>query len=1061
MPDFETDLNLYLTKIARQDPSDSELTHRTALETFLSAICPENISPRHEQNLGESRKSMPDFSIVNEKDHAIIGLLENKRIGGKIENHVNSNQIKKYREHNENIILTNYHDWLLLKNGKIMQKASLGTAAEIKNKQPPSKEQTLAIKNLLDAFLSTDPIGIGTTKQLAKMLAIYCNDIQKFLTIELQKQQKQEDAPRLINMYKAFKEYVDGELTLERFAKIFAETLGYSFFLAKLNAEPTKKITFDNIRRLIPQQFALIRSLADFLKEIEESQYQPIRHRVEAILGMMNHLDLRSIKDELEGEKRLDLGDDDDPMIARDPFIYFYEFFLKEYDAQERADRGVYYTPPSVVYFIIRTINDILEKQFDIKDGLADSNHVQVLDFATGTGTFLLEAIRQIFERPEIRDSKGAKKALIKDHILKNFYGFEYLMAPYVVAHLKLSHFLQSKGFTLSANEPLQILLTNTLKSSSTQKNILFMEELRRESQNAAEVKEKPIRVITGNPPYNVKSQNKGDIDELVTTAYSPVGEKKMNWDDYVKFIRFAHHKMENTDRGVIGIITNNSFLNAITLRKMRNRLRKDFNAIYILNLHGNSNIKETTPDGQPDKNVFDIKVGVCITFLVKTEAEPKDNKIYYAALQSPKQKQKWQMVADSNMDIFRPLNPEPFNTAFAKTLWQQRFAEPLDFFVPMEDDIGNLTLKYGDFWGVTDIFSHYNSGIQTYRDKFTIHYNEEELKNVLKDCKKLTESELRKKYNLPEDGRDWTIEKAVKSIKETPDSNIQPIQYRPFDKRFTLLNTKSKGFVAYPRWETMQHMLAGPNCGLMVSRIVYTDDYWSDAQITNLIPEYGIMASRPGNAAPIFPLYLYPKQDDGNKAPTLQFTKKQVTKKQENFTQEFRKWVDEKYGKHYSPEQILAYIYAVLHSPNFRKKYEKLLKIDFPRIPFIDDETAFEQLAKLGQQLIDVHLLKIIPQEPNCQLKGECNEKVEKPIYVADKQTLHINRTQHFTNVPKEVWEFKIGGYQVLDKYLKERKKADRPLSSAEILHFPKIVKILVYTHKQMQAIDDIFPCP
>ncbi|MGI9346889.1 MAG: type ISP restriction/modification enzyme [Gammaproteobacteria bacterium] len=1060
MPDFETDLNLYLTKIARQESGDSELTHRTALETFLGTRCPNNISPRHEQVLDGGRKSMPDFSIVNEKDHAIIGLLENKRIGEQITNHVNSNQIKKYREHNENIILTNYHDWLLLKNGEIVQKASLGTVAEIKNKQPPSKEQILAIKNLLDAFLSTEPIGIGTTKQLAKMLAIYCNDIQKFLTIELQKQQKQEDAPRLINMYKAFKEYVDGELTLERFAKIFAETLGYSFFLAKLNAKPTDKITFDNIRRLIPQQFALIRSLADFLKEIEENQYQPIRHRVEAILGMMNHLDLRSIKGELEGKKRLDLDDDDDPMIAHDPFIYFYEFFLKEYDARERADRGVYYTPPSVVYFIIRTINDILEKQFDIKDGLADSNHVQVLDFATGTGTFLLEAIRQIFERPEIRDSKGTKKALIKDHILKNFYGFEYLMAPYVVAHLKLSQFLQSKGFTLSANEPLQILLTNTLKSRPAEDSFPFMEELQKESQKAHEVKEKPIRVITGNPPYNVKSQNKGDIDELVTTAYRPKNEKKMNWDDYVKFIRFAHHKMENTDRGVIGIITNNSFLNAITLRKMRNRLRKDFNAIYILNLHGNSNIKETTPDGQPDKNVFDIRVGVCITFLVKTEAEPKDNKIYYAALQSSKQKQKWQMVADSNMDIFKPLNPKPFNTAFAKTRWQQKFAEPLDFFVPMEDDIGNLTLKYGDFWGVIDIFNHYNSGIQTKRDEFTIYHSEEKLKKVIKDYKVLTENEIRKKYNLPEDGRDWTIGEAIESVKETPDANIQPIQYRPFDKRFTLLNTKSKGFLAYPRWETMQHMLAGENLGIIFRRTAENTSRWQQIAISEHIIDINYLSAQTYLA----PLYIYPLEEKEAGKVKMENPSEggfALVEKDENFTRSFREFINKKYDKHYNPEQILAYIYAVLHSPNFRKKYEELLKIDFPRIPFIDDETAFAQLAKLGQQLIDAHLLKIIPKTPNCQLRGVGDEKVEKPIYVADKKTLHINKTQHFTNVPKEAWEFEIGGYQVLDKYLKERKKADRPLSSAEILHFPKIVKILVYTHKQMQTIDDIFPCP
>ena len=1056
MSDFEKDLNVYLAEIARQEPGDSELTHRPALEIFLRAICPVDIRPRHEQNLGGNKKSMPDFSIVNEKDHAIIGLLENKRIGEKITNHVNSDQIKKYREHNENIILTNYHDWLLLKNGEIIQKASLGTMAEIANKQPPSKTQILDVKNLLDAFLSTEPIGIGTTKQLAKMLAIYCNDIQEFLTIELnaqqelQKQQKQGHAPHLlINMHKAFKEYVDGELTLERFAKIFAETLGYSFFLAKLNAPPNIKITFNNIQSRIPEQFSLIRSLADFLKEIKKSQYQPVRHRVEAILGMMNHLDLFSIKSELEGQKRLDLDNDDDPMIAHDPFIYFYEFFLKEYDAQERADRGVYYTPPSVVHFIIRTINDILENQFGINDGLADSNHVQVLDFATGTGTFLLEAIRQIFERPEIRDSKPAKKALVKDHILKNFYGFEYLMAPYVVAHLKLSQFLQSKGFTLSADEPLQILLTNTLKSKPIQTDILSMEELQKESKKAHEVKEKPIRVITGNPPYNVKSQNKGDIDDLVKKAYAPIDEKKMNWDDYVKFIRFAHHKMETTDKGIIGIITNNSFLNAITLRKMRNRLRKDFNAIYILNLHGNSNIGEITPDGKPDKNVFDIKIGVCITFFVKTEAKPKDNKIYYASLKSAKQSEKWKMVADSNMNIFKPLDSESFNTAFAKTRWQERFAEPLDFFVPMDESIGKLVCKYGNFWGVTDIFNHYNSGIQTKRDEFTIHYNEEELKNVLKDCKNLTKSELRKKYDLPEDGRDWTIEKAIESVKETPDSNIQPIQYRPFDKRFTLLNNESKGFLAYPRWETMQHMFAGENYGITFSRIAQSIHKGSQIAISKDIVDLHSFSDQ----TYFSPLYLYPSETDKQCNGFVE--------KDENFTRRFRKFINEKYGKHYSPEQILAYIYAVLYSPNFYEKYKELLKIDFPRVPFIDDKKTFEKLAKLGQQLIDAHLLKNIPKTPDCQLRGTGDEKVERLNYVADKQTLHINKTQYFTNVPKESWEFIIGGYTVLDKYLKERRKAGRPLSSAEILHFPKIVKILAYTHKQMQTIDDIFPCP
>ena len=209
---------------------------------------------------------------------------------------------------------------------------------------------------------------------------------------------------------------------------------------------------------------------------MQEEDYQGIRYRVEEILGMMNHLHRDGIVNELAGKQRLYLGEDHDPLIAHDPFIYFYEHFLKEFDAEKRKDRGVYYTPPSVVHFIIRSVNHILKNQFGIVDGLADPEQVQVLDFATGTGTFLHEAMQQIFEEPGIATSKALQQSLVTDHILKNFYGFEYLIASYTIAHLKLSQFLKDKG--LEVEQPLQVLLTNTLEMQPSQGNFPFMQTL-------------------------------------------------------------------------------------------------------------------------------------------------------------------------------------------------------------------------------------------------------------------------------------------------------------------------------------------------------------------------------------------------------------------------------------------------------------------------------------------------------------------------------------------------------------------------------------------------------
>ncbi|MEI6847072.1 MAG: type ISP restriction/modification enzyme [Chlorobiaceae bacterium] len=1055
-PRYQTAVQHYFKALWNYNArTDNEHTYRTDLQNFLREACSEfqdNIEPRHEVKDGQHQLGVPDFSFIDNKKLGTVGLLENKSIGADINALVHSQQVKKYRKRSENIILTNYHNWLLVKEGTVTHQASLGTLDDIKHKAQPDARGVADLQVLLTAFLSQEPRGISRKKELAEQLALRCHDLRDFLVQEMERQKRAGEQSPLWDIFGAFQEYVDSELTPDVFADAFAQNLGYSLFLAKLNVHPENTIIdLDNVQRFIPQNFGLIKALANFLKALDDEQYNPIRYRVEEILGMMNYLDLSEITSDLSFNTRLNLPDDEARLFERDPYIYFYEHFLQAYDARMKESRGVYYTPPPVVNFIIRGVNHILKHDFGIAEGLADEQQVQLLDFATGTGTFILEALMQMFEEPDIAGSKAMQNLLVKDHVLKNFYGFEYLIAPYTIAHLKLSQFLKDKGFRIE--KPLKIYLTNTLdmKPHNKQYHIPFMQTLKAESEAAHKVKEMPIRVIVGNPPYNVKSKNSGPIDELVKEAYAPKDEKKMNWDDYVKFIRFAHHKMETIERGVIGIITNNSYLNAVTLRQMRNRLMQDFSAIYILNLHGNSLIGEQAPDGRQDANVFDIRVGTCIAFFVKTEAKPKHCKIYYAAIKSSKRLDKYKQLAEGDMHLFEPLDVAAFNKQFATTRWAKRFTEPLSFFVPSGDDFAERLEAYGDFWGVTDIYIEYGGGIQTDRDKLLINHNAEKLaEHVRKAFDGHYDAEFKNKYNI-ENSSSYPLLERLKNNK-FDNACIQPILYRPFDTRKIYY---SVGFTSRPAWEIMRYLAEeSEQYGLVFCRqLVMTE--WKHILVTDKICERCYVSINSKELGYIAPLYLYPSSDKGQ---VNMFAPKE---KQENFRPAFRQWLDNKYGQKFTAEQVLGYMYAVLHSPTFRKRYQEFLKIDFPRIPFVDDSQQFEALSSLGWELVQAHTMKIIPDGVVVTFQGEGDNKVTKVAYNSESKTLYINTTQYFNNVPTEAWEFVIGGYQVLDKFLKERKKADRPLVLAELQHIPRVVRILCFTHAQMQKIDELFTCP
>ncbi len=625
---FET----YLLKL-RETPlaEHTEHTGRAALETLLGQFAKDahtGLRVQHEPKR-ERDKGAPDFKIS--RHGMILGYVEVKEIGTNLDKILKSDQIKRYRELSDNIILTDYLQWIWIDGAHVKAREALAFPTDLDaRKIRIAPERAEAVGKLISAFFSEAPEGIGRAQQLALALATRSKLLREFLSEELIRQEREHQEGRLFGLFQIFRDQVFHELTTADFADAFAQMLAYGLFLARLNSYD-KQVTLRNAEEFIPGSFRLIRELVDFLSELEKDDYRDVRWVVEEVLSIVNGLDLPAIHEDLSFRARRAINrkvraadEEEHRLFERDPFIYFYEDYLKAYDAKMRKSRGVYYTPPPIVNFIVRAVDDILKESFGIREGLADSKRVTVLDFACGTGTFLLEVFQRIFDNIGGAD-KGRADPIVREHILKNIYGFEYLIAPYTIAHLKLSQFLRDRGHPLKDNERLQVFLTNTLEPIEPQKNFL-LPAISAEVEAAQAVKEKPILVILGNPPYSGHSKNKGAWITTAIAAYregfpelSKPAQGKWLQDDYVKFIRFAQMKMDAVEEGIVGVITNHSWLDNPTFKGMRKSLLETFDQILIVNLHGNSKKKERTPDGDDDENVFDIEQGVAISIFVKS----------------------------------------------------------------------------------------------------------------------------------------------------------------------------------------------------------------------------------------------------------------------------------------------------------------------------------------------------------------------------------------------------------------------------------------------------------
>ena len=787
----------YLKKL-RQTPlaEHTEHTGRSALETLLdhfASKAKQKTTVQHEPKR-VAEHGAPDFKVF--RPGQILGYVEVKEIGANLDKILKSDQIAKYRKLSSNIILTYYLDFIWIDAKQVKARERIAHSHDLESRTISiDTQRAAAVAKLLTGFFTETPQSLSNENELALALASRSQMLRDYLVEELVRQEKEHRQGRLYGLYEVFKTQVFQELTLKEFAEAFAQMLAYGLFLAKLNAD-NQTVTLGNARDHVPGSFRLIRELVEFLAELERSEYREIKWVVEEILSIVNSLNLTAIRERLSFSKRKAISrkvrardEEEHRLFERDPFIYFYEDYLKAYDKETRKSRGVYYTPPPIVNFIVRAVDDLLKDTFGIEDGLADHKRVTVLDFACGTGTFLLEVFQRAFENIGGANS-GKAPLVVRDHFLKNIYGFEYLIAPYTIAHLKLSQYLREKGHALTGDERLQVLLTNTLEPIEPQKNLL-LPEVTREVEAAQKVKDKPILVIMGNPPYSGHSKNnsrcvKDTIDAYKTVDGKPLGEKNPKWlqDDYVKFIRFAQMKMDKVDEGIVGIITNHSWLDNPTFRGMRQSLMETFNQIWILDLHGSTKPKESVPDGFDNENVFDIQKGVAVTIFLK---KPRVEKGIYFAEFWGSRIEKYKASAEASLP---------------KVAWHQvGFLAPYYMYRPL--DWSNWT-EYVAGWQVADslnldsekkqIFQVNVLGFQTHRDHFAVAFDKPTMQRRLADMidSTLTDQEIAERYDI-QSNRDWKIALARQQIRKSIRKNESLIEcsYRPFDSRFCFFGTE------------------------------------------------------------------------------------------------------------------------------------------------------------------------------------------------------------------------------------------------------------------------------
>jgi len=1049
----------YITELDRlyNAGNATEHTYRPALQRLLEDLTSGLTVTNEPRRIA---CGAPDYILT--RGIIPVGYVEAKDIGENLNDKKHKEQFDRYKQSLGNIIFTDYLTFQLFENGELVTSVTIGHVMQDEIKADPSHFKTL--ETLIWRFAGYEGRGLQTAEQLSKAMAIKAVLLAKSIEEALYDDERRAATSTITDQLLGFREVLIHDIPPGEFSDIYAQTIAYGMFAARLNDTTHTKFTRGRAAELIPHSNPFLRKLFQYIAGFDLDTR--ISWIVDALADLFNHADMAAIQCEFSQKDH-------------DPVIHFYETFLAEYDPALRKSRGVWYTPLPVVRFIVQAVDHILQHEFGLEQGLADNSKikipaqgknkqgkpgiseerelhkVQILDPAAGTGTFLAETVRVIHSR--FAKQQGMWAEYCRYHLIPRLNGFEILMASYAMAHFKLDMTLRETGFTGNGDARFRIFLTNTLEQAPERVPELFMAQwLAREAEEARRVKRDiPVMVVMGNPPYSGESQNKniGTWLNAQMDSYKkePSGEKlqekNSKWlnNDYVKFICLGQHFIEKNGSGILAFINSNSFLDSPTFRGMRWNLLKAFDKIYILDLHGNSKKKETAPDGGKDENVFDITEGVSINIFVKSG-----------------KKKEGDLAEVFHYDLFgKRMEKGDFleNNTRHTVKWKKLKPNAPYYFFKAKDFLGQREYKKG--FSVKELFPVNSIGIVSARDHFTIQHTARAMKSTIHEFLRLNTEVARDKFDLGEDTRDWSVAGAKQDLTSHPDfSKIVAINYRPFDKRFTYYTGNSKGFHCMPRGNVMQHFLKGENVGLTISRQTKMDS-WGHIFVTNA-PTTALFVEIKDNSNN-FPLYLYREEVLKNgkerifEAKTPNMNTKIVSEIAERLNLKFTE-EKEASKKTFAPIDILDYIYAVLHCPTYRERYKEFLKIDFPRVPYPEDVKNFQKLVKLGARLRQLHLMEGVeplPTMANYPVAG--SNEVEKWQYVPGTRwgRVYINDEQYFDHVPSEAWEFYIGGYQPAQKWLKDRK--GRKLNYDDIQHYRKIIRILKETGQVMLEIGEV----
>lgn len=1073
---FENYLKSITTALKRSDAT--EHTHRPAFKTLIESFAAGITATNEPKRIA---CGAPDYIVT--KGFVPVGYIEAKDVNADLDNVESDEQLKRYRASLRNLILTDYLEFRYYRNGVPTLTARLGKWQKngVFKKDPDGEKD---VSNIFKSFLEAEVESIGSPRELAKKMAQLARMIHDLIGKAFGDEGERGE---LHAQFEGFKQVLIADLTPAQFADMYAQTICYGLFAARCNHDRKNgAFTRDAAARDLPKTNPFLRKV--FQEIAGHNLDDRIAWAVDDLVLLLDRADMSAILEDFGKATR-----------REDPVVHFYETFLAAYDSKLRETRGVYYTPEPVVSYIVRSVDAILKRDFGLKAGLADSSkvkikvgtgkakdksgkekleerevhRVQILDPATGTGTFLYAVIEQI--RESFKGNAGMWPGYVAEHLLPRIYGFELLIAPYAVAHMKLGLQLKESGYDFESDERLRVYLTNTLEEAHELKGLpLFAQAIAREAASASEVKkDAPIMVVIGNPPYSEHSANQGEwIANLLrgtdgnggnTANYFEVdgaslGERNPKWlnNDYVKFIRFSQWRIEQTGYGVLGFITDNGYLENPTFRGMRQALMETFDDLYLLDLHGNSRKKEKSLDSSKDENIFDIQQGVAIAIFVK-RARRKKPQVHVADLYGTRST-KYAWLAEHDL-----LN----------TNWTNASADSPDYFFAQRNE--ERFAEFKTYHAVDEIFPTNGWGIATRKDYLLVDFSRETLFKRFAKMKKSSAEDAIRKFDI-KGSPHWSFSVAHKQIVATDvDASLKRVLFRPFDSRYVYYQ-KFMIERGDHRYDLMRNLF-DENLSLITVRRVEGNTHFGHFFCASIPSVLHSTSAKEGNF--VFPLWLYPQANQD-------LLNESTTERHPNFSLNFLTEVKSKIGR-VAPEQIFYYIYAVVYSPSYRARYAEFLKRDFPRVPLTSDKALFAKLAKLGERLVNLHLMKADTSEISRFPVAGSNEMVKVEFKIAAQGELdeappasasvrkskaastssvrtdsvvgrvYINADQYFDEVPQAVWEYHVGGYQVCQKWLKDRK--GRQLSYDDIKHYHGIVAALAETMAVQIAIDEAIP--